>query len=236
MQKVLDFFKSEFPNDAMDIRDCVDLLNQCLVSTVENINLSAAKAFAQREFDKMNVLSECVKNIDELQNKLESYSSLLDLDENVEMDIITKEDEESIERKIPNYSEYNVDSNIPYSLYDDFTHKRPAAFYLFDERIDANDWKEILVKTCEVLARKDLEKFSAFINDKSMSGKKVVYFSKSSNGMRAPRKVIGTDIFVMTNMSANQVRNVIERMLKRYGIKINEYKIYLKADYTAFHA
>ena len=39
----------------------------------------------------------------------------------------------------------------------------------------------------------------------------------------------------MTNMSANQIRNVIEKMLRKYGIKTVEYKIYLKADYTARH-
>jgi hypothetical protein len=39
----------------------------------------------------------------------------------------------------------------------------------------------------------------------------------------------------MTNMNANQIRNVIERMLRRYDIKINDFKIYLRADYTIRH-
>ena len=60
-------------------------------------------------------------------------------------------------------------------------------------------------------------------------------FCKDPNLIRAPREINGTDVFVMTNMSANQVRNVIEKMLRKYGIKINDYKLYLKADYTARH-
>ena len=39
----------------------------------------------------------------------------------------------------------------------------------------------------------------------------------------------------MTNMSANQIRNVIEKILRKYNVKVNDYKIYLKADYTSLH-
>ena len=36
----------------------------------------------------------------------------------------------------------------------------------------------------------------------------------------------------MTNMSA-LTRNIIEKMLRKYKIKIDDYKIYFKADYSA---
>ncbi len=120
-------------------------------------------------------------------------------------------------------------------MYDDYTHKRPAGFEIFGVRQDAKDWKDVFVCTCEVLAKKDSATFEAFVNDKNMQGRKVPYFCKDPKRIRAPRKVYGTDIYVMTNMSANQVRNVIERMLRKYGIKTNDYKLFLKADYTARH-
>lgn len=66
-----------------------------------------------------------------------------------------------------------------------------------------------------------------------MQGRKVPYFSKEIVGLRRPKKVSGTDIYVMTNMSANQIRNVVEKMLRKYDIKINDYKVYLRADYTS---
>ena len=61
------------------------------------------------------------------------------------------------------------------------------------------------------------------------------YFCTDKKEIRSPRKIGETGIYVMTNMSANQIRNVIEKMLRKYGIKTVEYKIYLKADYTARH-
>jgi uncharacterized protein YeeX (DUF496 family) len=36
-------------------------------------------------------------------------------------------------------------------------------------------------------------------------------------------------------MSANAIRNIIEKMLRKYKIKIDDYKIYFKADYSARH-
>ena len=93
----------------------------------------------------------------------------------------------------------------------------------------------MFVKICEILAEKDPMTFKTFVNDKSMQGRKVSYFCKDQKDIRSPKHVKGTDIYIMTNMSANQIRNVIERMLRRYDIKINDFKIYLKADYTVMH-
>lgn len=53
--------------------------------------------------------------------------------------------------------------------------------------------------------------------------------------MRKAELIQGTDIYVTTNLSANNIRNIIQKMLRKYGIPLSEYKIYLKADYTALH-
>lgn len=235
MEKLLDCFKNEFPKDAMEIQECIELLNQCIDGSVESIKAAASDAFDKRDFDKMSTLQVLIVEVDKIQNRLDVFSNILQLDDDIENKIVEQEALRDDEKQIPDYDSLRVDSNIPYTLYDDYTHKRPAGFEIFGDRFDAKDWKEVLVKTCEILSARDVSKFYTFINDKSMQGRKVPYFSKDSKGLRAPRKVLGTDVFVMTNMSANQVRNVIERMLRKYGIKINEYKLYLKADYTARH-
>lgn len=235
MEKLISFLKTEFPKDALDIQECIELLNQSLGGSIESIKGAFNTAFDKRDFEKLNKLQEMVKDIDKIQNKLEEYSNLLQLDDEIEEEIIQKENLEDESKELPDYDSLRVDQNIPYTLYDDYTHKRPAGFEIFGIRKDSKDWKEMFVKTCEVLAEKDITKFNTFVSDKSMQGRKVSYFCKEQAGIRAPRRVKGTDIYLMTNMSANQVRNVIERMLRRYDININDYKIYLKADYTARH-
>ena len=82
---------------------------------------------------------------------------------------------------------------------------------------------------------KDCVIFELFLNDKSMNGKKLKYFSKDENELRSPRRIGNTDIFVMTNMSANQIRTLISSMLRKYKINLSECKIYLRADYSSLH-
>ena len=235
MKKLLGFFKIEFPNDVMDIRDGIELLCQCLDNTIQNINEKAATAFSERKFDQMESLTECVKQIDEMQIKLESYASLLDLDEDIEEYISNPETSDSEDKRIPNYSEYIVDSDVAYSLIDDFTHKRPAAFSLLGERIEALEWKHIFLLTCEELVKINKDIFDGFVCDKTFQGRKIAYFVKDPIGIRRPEKIAGTDIYVTTNMSANSIRNVILKMLGKYSIKPNDYKIFMRADYTALH-
>ena len=106
---------------------------------------------------------------------------------------------------------------------------------MFGNRFDASDWKDVFVGTCEELAKKDIAKFNGFLSDKSMQGRKVQYFSLSEEGLRNPKKIIGTNLYIMTCMSSNQIRNVIVQMLRKYDVSINEYKIFLRADYSALH-
>lgn len=166
---------------------------------------------------------------------LKEYSNLLQLDDEIEEEIIHKGNLEDESKEFPDYESLRMDQNIPYILYDDYTHKRPDGFEIFGMHQNAKDWKEMFVKTCEILAEKDPTKFNTFVNDKFMQGRKVSYFCKDQKGIRDPQCVNGTDIYLMTNMNANQVKNVIERMLRRYDIKISDYKMYLKANYTTRH-
>jgi len=37
MDKLIAFLKKEFPNDAMEIQECIELLNQCVGGSSESI-------------------------------------------------------------------------------------------------------------------------------------------------------------------------------------------------------
>lgn len=235
MEQLIEFIRKEFPKDALDIQVCIDLLNQSVDGSIESIKSTINRAIDQRDYDKLTPLQEMLKTIDGIQKVLEDYSNMLQLDEDIEDSIIDEEAVDTDEKQLPDYDSLRVDRNIPYTLQDDYTYKRPAGFEIFGERYDAKDWKDVLVKTCEILASKDMNRFCEFVDDKHMRGRRVPYFCTDPKLIRAPREITGTDIFVMTNMSANQVRNLIEKMIKKYGVEINDYKIFLKADYTARH-
>ena len=48
-------------------------------------------------------------------------------------------------------------------------------------------------------------------------------------------KLVAGKIFVETNISSNGIRNLISKLLKQYGFKTNEFKVYLRADYSELH-
>jgi len=235
MEKLISFLRKEFPKDALDIQECIDLLNQCIEGCVKNIKDAFNTAIDKRDYQRLTNLSEMLKSIDKVQGKLGEYSNLLQIDNDIEEEIIQKENLKDESKELPSYDSLQVDQNMPYTLYDDYTYKKPAGFEVFGLRYDAKDWREMFVKICEILAEKDPVKFKTFVNDKSMQGKKVSYFCNNQKGIREPRHVKGTDIYLMTNMNANRIRNIIVKMLRRYDVKINDFKIYLRADYTVMH-
>lgn len=172
-----------------------------------------------------------------LQELIEEYINVLDIDDLIEDKIINEEQQEERQDKknIPNYGVYVVDSNIAYNLYDNFTHKCPAAFSIEGVKVEARQWKDVLLLTCEILAKKNKERFYGFTSDPAMQGKKVNYISEMEGSMRKPVKLKNHDIYIETNMSANSIRNLLIKILKKYDIKITDYQIYLRADYTELH-
>lgn len=53
--------------------------------------------------------------------------------------------------------------------------------------------------------------------------------------MRSPVYIENVGLYIETNLSANAIRNLLIKILGRFEIKISEYKIYLKADYSDMH-
>ena len=147
-----------------------------------------------------------------------------------------KEMDQIDEKSIPNYNDYLVDTEVEHNLYEDLTHKRPCAFKIEGTRVEIKDWKGVLVQTINYLAKKDPNIVRSFVDDSKMNGKKVIYFSRVKlPTMRAVVEIKSVNIYVATNLSANGIRNLLIKMLNKYNIKLSDYKIYLKADYSELH-
>ncbi|TDT71960.1 hypothetical protein EV215_0653 [Hypnocyclicus thermotrophus] len=201
MEKLLKFIKEKYPENTIDISESIELL----IDTIDNLR----------------------KEIKNIQEKIEEVMEKLSIDEEK-----IEEVKEENKKDIPNYSDYKVDNNIEHNLYEDFTYKKPFGFKLNENRvIKVSSWKELLVKTCEILISINENKFISFESNDAMKGKKRKVFSSDPNELRVPRK-IGDKIYIETNQSANFIRDLIKKLLKEYNFKTIEYKVYLKADYT----
>lgn len=232
--KVLDFLYEEVPSSVGDIRDALELLGVSIEGALDQVGEKVNKYFSEKDYKKVSELSVNSEELNCINKKIQEMIFELDsiIDKRNSEGIIEEKDE----KDIPNYNEYLVNNKVEHTLYEDFTHKRPAGFSIQDNYIEANDWKNVLVETLNYLANLDKEIVENFVDDKKMNGKKVTYFAKNQVDIkRAPRKIQFADIYVETNQSSNSIRNLIIKVLAKYNINVNQYKIFLRADYSELH-
>lgn len=235
--KIFEFLGVEVPGSVGNIREALDLLATSIDSAIEQVGERVTKSFANKDFKKAAELSLNSEELDSISKKIQEVIGDLDTiidDRNIEED--SKKIDEIDGKSIPNYSDYLVDMEVEHNLYEDLTHKRPCAFKIEGTRIEIKDWKGALVQTINYLAKKDPSIVRSFVDDSKMNGKKVIYFSRVKlPTMRAAREIKSANIYVETNLSANGIRNLLIKMLNKYNIKLSDYKIYLKADYSELH-
>lgn len=238
IEKILEFVNREVPAHAEELWSAIDLL----ANTVENarcaVDGTVGKLSSAREYNKASEYIQMSQELAEVLDFIKEYNKKYALIEDEVNNMPTEDEEdeelESDSEKI-NYENYRVDEEVAYNLYTDFTHKKPAAFSLEGIKYPARKWQYVFMQTCEILVKKDAAIFNTFVNDATMQGRTRAYFSIVRDEIRKPKKVVGTNVFVETNLSANNVRNIIVNMLEKYNIPKNQYQIYLSKDLTPLH-
>lgn len=212
-----------------EIVESIGLLNLVLEELLNDISNDTNRLLKEKEHIKVK---DCVDFHEKVCDILDGNIDLIDcwepeLEEDIKESTVLEE-----ERDIPDYALYTVDNQIPHTLYEDFEHKRPVRFRLGESVVDSATWKSILVKTCELLYEKDKERFESFITDESMQGRSRSNFSFNEDDLKKPEKLNDCDVYVETNFSANAIKGLIVKMLRKYGIKIGEFIVFFRADYT----
>ena len=67
MYKLISFLKTEFPKDALEIQECIELLNQCIGGSVESIKSALGTAFDNRDYAKMSNIQDMLKTANQVQ-------------------------------------------------------------------------------------------------------------------------------------------------------------------------
>lgn len=116
------------------------------------------------------------------------------------------------------YAAYALDRRQPHHLDEDFTDKRVCGFSFGGRSYEAESWKDTLVQVCQLVRRRYPNKFDLYVQESCASGHKRTFFSDRtiiySGGTSAYSRIPGTDVYVLTNSSANTLRDDIKRVLK----------------------
>ena len=103
-----------------------------------------------------------------------------------------------------------------------YTGRRVSSFVLDGRTYEVESWKDMLVKVCEIEARRDPQKFEKV---SLLKGRKRTYFSPSSTSLTSAIRVKGSKFYVETNLSANAVVRLCNDVLSvtghSGGFKIN---------------
>lgn len=217
MREIIETIKKYLPESSIKISNILGELLEEIELVVEN-------------FIAMGYLPE---ELDEI------YEELQDIEEEMklgygQLDMVggsNSPDELDIR---PNYEDYKVDNTVEHTLIENFTHIKPYGFQFLDYNIEAKNWKELYIKACEMFLKIDEEIFFSFINKTSMNGKKKDYFSKNKYNIVGPVR-ISNKIYVSTDFSANDFRDLLIKIIREYSYDIKDFKVYFRADYNPLH-
>lgn len=119
----------------------------------------------------------------------------------------------------------------------DFTKKNPKGF-IFKNKLYQNitTWKNILIETCKALFKENPILFNDLPYNEDLQGKQnTTYFStlrtkstiNNRNPIRKPYKIPTSNVYVETNLSANNITSIIKKLLLLYTVSLSDYKILL---------
>lgn len=111
---------------------------------------------------------------------------------------------------------------------DDLAGTTPAAIEILDRTKDVDNWTDTLqTAAAQVLDHVENQEKIAEIDGRERS-----YFVEkgSESDLISPREIPGTNMFVETNFSANDVDRLIAKILDKYGYDRSKYRIFTEEE------
>jgi hypothetical protein len=110
----------------------------------------------------------------------------------------------------------------PVEISQSFADMSIQSFRFNDHKYPVRAWDDVLSTLCEYFASahaKDFEKVLWISDDQKTC------FSRNADQLRIPEKIKGTDIFVETKMTPDEVVKTAEKLLEEFGYNKNDLSI-----------
>lgn len=115
-----------------------------------------------------------------------------------------------------------VPSKIPVKKAESYIDKEVKSYSFNGKSCPVRDWEDMLISLCEYFAlihSKDFEKVLW------ISGEDNTYFSRYSDQLRIPEKIKGTNIYVETKLSPDEIVRTSRSLLAEFGYQANDLTI-----------
>ena len=110
----------------------------------------------------------------------------------------------------------------PTSIPESYSGRSISSFSFRGSQHGVRFWKDLLITLCKILSTTHRNDFNKVL---SIVGRKRPYFTYNENELRIPQKINNTDIFVETNLSANNIVKICLDMLAIFGYSSSELRI-----------
>lgn len=98
-------------------------------------------------------------------------------------------------------------------------------FELNGVKYEVDSWRNMLLKVCDIMRTTHTDQFDKVL---SLGGRKRSYFSKNPAELRSPKLVTGTDIYVETNYSANEIVKFSKDIISLFGYSRDDLSVSTK--------
>ena len=142
IESLIDFCKQKFPERTIDLCEAIDLIVDALTNIKSDLGKSMSTLIDNDDYDSVDEYKNHAKAVAQIIQNLNNISNDITID-NLEDEEQTAEAIESNNNDI-NYNDkiFNADSNIPHTLYEDFTYTKPAGIEIENTYLEANEWRD----------------------------------------------------------------------------------------------
>lgn len=238
LPQLADLLKDYSPAHFSDICASLKSLANELDNTKAALSSSLIAAQNRDDFSKareiLDMQEELSRRITDINSLLENYAS--PSDDNTGDDDPDNNSSASSAEPV-DYEQYSMDDTVAYEITDTpVTFKRPAAFSFRGKRYAVTKWKTMYVQICGLLYKENPRILHSMINEEKRPGQRRIKMSLNRADLHSPARIEGSNIWVETNRSADDIRSFILTLLKRYQIPSDAVKVYFRRDYAALHA
>lgn len=127
-----------------------------------------------------------------------------------------------------------LNREVPHSLDEDFTFKRPHGFVLDGQAATGiTTWQRLYELVCRQLIARDEGRFRSLIDQPEFVSNRGHHTVTADAGSLRKALAVGGDLHIEANLSANGIRDVIQRLLDAFEIPVDQMQIYLRQDRDA---
>jgi len=127
-----------------------------------------------------------------------------------------------------------LDREVPHGLDEDFTFKRPFGFILDGQATTGlTTWQRLYELVCANLVARDEQRMRSLYEHPDFTSNRGNRAIEHDSAKLRKALQIADGLFIESNLSANSIRDVIQRLLQQYQIPIEHMRVYLRQDRDA---